>query len=171
MLSERNQELRNKSEIVAKQRESMNEAFADHKAAEGELLDAILAIAPALDAVCTPIKTGKSQSIWRGLLLGQRSVAKSNSSAVVTQSLYVDPDHRLLRVTVALDLDTTVTPITAAMAVEEFAVEESIGRLAHALEQQLRGKGLERAKQAKLRAEAIRGIVALVRTSKLTGTP
>jgi hypothetical protein len=170
-MSEQIEIIRVRAKAVAEQRVDMQSAATDHQDAGGELLAAVLALAPALEAVCTAIPLGGKTSIWRGLLLGERTYAKSDNAAGITHRLYVDQNHRLLRVQIVTGTEPTVTPITMDLAVREFAVDLALEAISRALAQQLQGKMSERTKQFRQRADAIRGIVALVQTSRLTWKP
>lgn len=161
--------LRKRAVLAGEQKQRFEAASEEHKQAESELMEAVLAVAPALASVCSAIRLGNQASIWRGVEIGSRSYAKSDSAAVNTHRLYLDPQKRLLLVRSDAGSEPTIAPITALQAVMEFEVGKMIEALADAVERQLRGRTGDRTRELHERTLAVRGIAALLRTSKLMG--
>jgi hypothetical protein len=167
--------IRRKAKLVGEQHDKMFASFEAQAEAEGQLLEAVIAVSPALGAICSPIDLGKRPnpltgtnigerrlSLWKGLLLGQKVTPQDGE-----KKLYIDTNNRLILLTQRVTGDPEITPITAFQAVREFPVERAISLLSAALDQQLRGKSADRTRESAERAQAVRGIAALLNSSKL----
>jgi hypothetical protein len=144
---------------VATNRTKMQKQFEECREAEAELLQAVLDVTPAIEAICSPIQltadrtfTSPKMSLWRGIKLAVNG----------PNALYLDQSHRFMMVKYHADRDADIEILTSELAVREFQVETMISSLSAALDQQLQGKSATRTEEARKRTEFLKSITVLV---------